>query len=184
MKWPRFIISVAIPLTAGSIAGIVTSRNVNTWYPQLNKPSFNPPNWLFGPVWTILYIMMGISLYLLWTKSSSANKSSGSLPDQSAPHSFTTGSKAFAPITTSPAKQNAIILFFIQLALNFIWSFLFFQWHLIGWALVDICLLWLSIIVCLRIFPRISKPATWLFVPYLLWVSFATVLNAAIYMLN
>lgn len=157
MKWLRLIISIAIPLAAGSIAGIVTSRNVTTWYPQLNKPSFNPPNWLFGPVWTILYIMMGISLYLLWSKS--INRS-------------------------QPAKQKALILFFIQLALNFIWSFLFFQWHMVGLALVDICLLWLLIVACLVVFPKISKPAAWLFIPYLLWVSFATVLNAAIYILN
>ncbi|RXK83668.1 TspO/MBR family protein [Filimonas effusa] len=154
MKWTKFIISLAIPLAAGAIAGTVTANNVNTWYPQLNKPSFNPPNWLFGPVWTILYIMMGIALYLVWTKPA------------------------------SHIKSRAMALFFVQLALNFIWSFLFFQWHLIGMALVDISILWIAIISCLLVFSRISKPAAWLFVPYLLWVSFAASLNAAIYMLN
>ena len=154
MKWSRFIISLAIPLAAGAIAGAVTAGNVNTWYPQLNKPPFNPPNWLFGPVWTILYIMMGICLYLIRMKP------------------------------PSRIKSRAMRLFFVQLALNFIWSFLFFQWHLINLALVDISILWIAIVSCLLVFGKISKPVAWLFVPYLLWVSFAAILNASIYMLN
>ncbi|GGH78382.1 tryptophan-rich sensory protein [Filimonas zeae] len=154
MKWGKLIISLAIPLAVGAVAGIATSSNVDTWYPQLNKPSFNPPNSVFGPVWTVLYILMGISLYLIWRM----------------PVSF--------------ARNNALRLFFFQLALNFLWSFLFFEWHLIGWALTDIVLLLVSILFCIALFRRVQRIAAWLFVPYLLWVSFATALNFAIYRLN
>lgn len=154
MKTVKLIISLLIPLAVGAVAGIATSRNVITWYPELNKPTFNPPNWLFAPVWTMLYIFMGISLYLIWR----------------------------LPATTT--RNNAMKLFFIQLALNFIWSFLFFEWHMIGWALIDILVLLLFIIICIAGFTRIQKTAAWLFVPYLAWVSFATALNIAIYRLN
>jgi tryptophan-rich sensory protein len=154
MKFWKLFLSLAFPLAVGAIAGIATSNNVGTWYPQLNKPSFNPPNWLFAPVWTALYIMMGISLYLVWKQ---------------------------------PARMGrhiAVAFFFIQLAFNFLWSFLFFEWHLVGWALIEIGVLWLSLLGCIFAFSRINRTAAWLLVPYLLWVSFATVLNAAIYALN
>ena len=154
MKWLKLLVSLALPLAVGAIAGIATSNNVTTWYPGLNKPSFNPPNWLFAPVWTALYIMMGISLYLVWTQPASARRS------------------------------RALTIFFTQLALNFLWSFLFFEYHLIGWALIEIILLWLALLTCIVSFSKIHKPATWLLIPYLLWVSFATLLNAAIYILN
>lgn len=154
MKIGRLLISIAVPLAVGAIAGIATSNNVNTWYPELNKPSFNPPNWLFGPVWTVLYIMMGISLYLVW------NKPAGE------------------------PRRRAITVFFIQLALNFLWSFVFFEWHQIGWALADISLLWLTLLWCIILFAKIHRTAAWLLVPYILWVSFATALNASIFMLN
>lgn len=154
MKTGKLILSLIITLAVGAIAGIATSRNVATWYPELNKPSFNPPNAVFAPVWTVLYIFMGISLYLIWR------------------------------LPASNTRNSAMRLFFVQLALNFIWSFLFFEWHLIGWALVDIILLLLLIIICIAGFSRINKVAGWLFVPYLAWVSFATALNFAIYRLN
>lgn len=154
MKTGKLVLSLLITLAIGAIAGIATSRNVLTWYPELNKPAFNPPNAVFAPVWTVLYILMGISLYLIWR------------------------------LPSSDTRNNALRLFFVQLALNFIWSFLFFEWHLIGWALADIVLLLCLIITCIAGFSRISKTAAWLFVPYLAWVSFATALNIAIYRLN
>lgn len=154
MKWGKLVLSLLMTLAVGAIAGIATSKNVATWYPELNKPSFNPPNTVFAPVWTVLYIFMGISLYLIWR------------------------------LPVSITRNGAMRLFFVQLALNFIWSFLFFEWHLIGWALADIILLLLVIITCIMSFSRINKVAAWLFVPYLAWVGFATALNIVIYRLN
>ena len=151
----KLIISIAIPLAVGGIAGIFTSSSVNGWFTTITKPSFNPPNWLFAPVWTALYIMMGIAFFLIW-KSDAATK----------------------------IKNAAMGLFFLQLAFNFLWSFIFFYAHQPGWALVDILLMWLAILCTIIYFTKISAIATWLMVPYICWVSFATVLNYAIWKLN
>lgn len=150
----KFIIAVAIPLTVGSISGYVTSSSVDNWFTTINKPSFNPPNWLFAPVWTTLYILMGISLYLVWQKN--------------ATHS----------------KTRAILMFGIQLFLNFLWSIIFFGLHEPGWAFVDIVVLLFSIILTIVEFRKLSKAAAWLLLPYILWVAFATALNFAIWRLN
>lgn len=145
---------VLLPLFVGALGGIVTSREINTWYVYLSKPFFNPPNYLFGPVWTFLYISMGISLYLIITNQKSRN------------------------------KRRAYILYFSQLLLNFLWSFLFFSLHQVDLALVEIILMWLCIAWMIRAFYSINKTAAILNIPYLLWVSFATVLNASICFLN
>ena len=152
----KFIISVLIPVSIGAISGLFTASNVETWFVTVAKPSFNPPSWLFGPVWTTLYVMMGIAFFLVW-KNETVQKS---------------------------IKQKAIILFTIQMLLNFLWSFIFFQQHEIGWALVDIILLWIFILLTIFSFAPISKTAAWLLVPYISWVSFATILNFAIWQLN
>ena len=152
----KFIISVLIPVGIGAISGLFTASNVKTWFVTVAKPSFNPPGWLFAPVWTTLYIMMGIAFFLVW-KNETIQKS---------------------------IKQKAIILFAIQMVLNFLWSFIFFQQHEIGWALVDIILLWIFILLSIFSFAPISKTAAWLLVPYISWVSFATILNFAIWQLN
>ena len=152
----KFIISVLIPVGIGAISGLFTASNVQTWFVTVAKPSFNPPSWLFGPVWTTLYVMMGIAFFLVW-KNETVQKS---------------------------IKQKAIILFAIQMVLNFLWSFIFFQQHEIGWALVDIILLWIFILLTIFSFAPISKTAAWLLVPYISWVSFATILNFAIWQLN
>ena len=152
----KFIISVLIPVGIGAISGLFTASNVKTWFVTVAKPSFNPPGWLFAPVWTTLYIMMGIAFFLVW-KNETIQKS---------------------------IKQKAIILFAIQMVLNFLWSFIFFQQHEIGWALVDIILLWIFILLTIFSFAPISKTAAWLLVPYISWVSFATILNFAIWQLN
>lgn len=150
----KLISSIALPLVLGAIAGMFTSQSVPDWYSTLNRPSFSPPNWIFGPVWTILYILMGISFFIIWKQK------------------------------VSKARNLAISIFFLQLLLNFAWSFIFFYFKMIGLALVEITLLWFTIILMLVLFYRIKPVATYINIPYLLWVSFATVLNAGYYFLN
>jgi len=151
----KFIISLLLPLAVGGISGFFTTKAIPGWYAQLDKPWFNPPNWLFSPVWTSLYIMMGIALWLVW-KSDSPQK----------------------------LKQRAIYLFAAQLVLNFFWSLIFFNLHQIGWALVEIVAMWGMILLSIVAFSKINKAAAWLLVPYISWVSFATILNYSIWQLN
>jgi translocator protein len=150
----KLIVSIALPLIVGAVAGIFTTKAIPGWYATLNRPIFNPPNWIFGPVWTVLYVLMGISLYLIWIQP----------PGQ--------------------ARTFALVAFFIQLLLNFGWSFLFFYFKSISLALVEIILLWLSIVITLILFYKIKPLATYINIPYLLWVSFATLLNASYFKLN
>ena len=151
----KLFISILIPLLVGGIAGFFTTTGVNGWYAVANKPSFNPPNWLFAPVWTALYIMMGIALYLVW-KTETANA----------------------------IKQKALILFGVQLALNFLWSFIFFYAKQPGWAFADIIAMWIVILLTIIWFGKISTTAAWLLVPYIFWVSFASLLNFYIWKHN
>ena len=151
----KLIISIFIPIYTGFFGGLVTFSTVTTWYAGLNKPFFNPPSWLFGPVWTILYVLMGISLFLVWKKG-----------------------------LNNEAARIAIALFSCQLAVNLFWSFAFFGFMAPVAALVTILLLWLLIIVMIINFYHISKAAALMNIPYLLWVTFATVLNFAIVILN
>ena len=153
-KTLKLILCILLPLIVGVISGVATATGVNTWYVNLNKPSFNPPNYLFGPVWTMLYILMGISFYLIL--------------------------KSANPIL----KKRAVIIFCVQLFLNFCWSFLFFKFQILGVAFIEIILLWFSICIMLIAFYKINKTAYYLQIPYLLWVSFATVLNGSIWVLN
>jgi len=150
-----FIINIAITLGIGALGGWATAQSVRTWYPTLNKPSFNPPNWLFAPVWTTLYILIGISAYLIWIKR-----------DQIAhfPRTFA--------------------IYFIQLILNLAWSFIFFYLHEIGFALAEIILLLIVVIINAVTFYRIDKLAGLLFIPYIIWVSFASFLTYNIFILN
>jgi tryptophan-rich sensory protein len=148
------ILCIALPLIVGSVSGIATSGNITTWYATLNKPAFNPPNYLFGPVWTALYLMMGISLFMIW---------------RSPP---------------GDARNYALAIFAIQLVLNFGWSFIFFHFKQVGWAFFEIILVWISVLAMIIIFHRINKTAAFLQVPYLLWVSFASVLNGSVWWLN
>lgn len=145
---------IGIPLAVGAIAGYATTSQIGGWYAGLDKPAFNPPDSVFGPVWTMLYILMGISLFLVWK----------------------------AP--AGRARNRALAIFWLQLALNFAWSFLFFRFHWIGVALADILLIWAGVVVMIFAFGKVHRMAAVLQVPYLLWVSFATALNAAIWKLN
>lgn len=150
----QLILCLLAPLTVGAISGIATASNITSWYIHLNKPSFNPPNYLFGPVWTTLYTLMGISFFMVLQK------------------------------TKTPQRTIAIRIFWIQLALNFCWSFLFFQFHLLGLAFIEILMMWTCIILMIKSFYSINKTAAILQLPYLLWVSFASLLNASLWYLN
>lgn len=151
----KLIISIALPLAAGALGNIATMPAIPTWYQGLNKPAFNPPRGLFGPAWTLLYILMGIALFFVWCKG--FNK---------------------------PGVKLALLVFLIQLVLNVIWSFLFFGLRSPLAGLIEIVVLWLAILFTLILFFRVSVPAGVLLLPYLGWVTFATVLNAAIVTMN
>jgi benzodiazapine receptor len=150
----RFFLSLAIVSVAAWVGSMVTYPSINNWYAALDKPFFNPPNWVFGPVWTLLYLLMAISLYLVWSAS------------------------------TGRSKRLAMSAFGVQLALNIAWSVVFFGLHQ-PWAAVGIIVtMWLAIAVTMASFWPISKLATYLLAPYLVWVGFATGLNISIAMLN
>ncbi|MCX2475597.1 tryptophan-rich sensory protein [Pedobacter sp. MC2016-05] len=150
-----FLINIVITLGIGALGGLATSESVKTWYPTLNKPSFNPPNWLFAPVWTSLYILIGIAAYLVWIKRDK--------------------------IAHFP---RVLAIYFIQLILNLCWSFIFFSLHEIGFALFEILILLIVIVVNAIAFHKIDKWAGYLFIPYILWVGFASFLTYSIFMLN
>lgn len=150
-----FLICLFIPLLIGSFAGFITRYEVDgSWFNLLKKPSFNPPNWLFGPVWTTLYILMGIGLFLIW------NNSSGEI------------------------RKKAVLVFSLQLVLNFCWSVLFFYSKMIFASVIDIILLWICICWMIFLFKQIKPTAGYLQLPYLAWVSFASVLDISIWILN
>jgi tryptophan-rich sensory protein len=151
----RFIIAVAAPLIVGGLSGFATSSGVETWFPTLVKPAFNPPSWVFGPVWTVLYVLMGVAAFLVWKKG-----------------------------TETEGVRAALTLFAVQLALNGLWSILFFGMQSPGLAFMEIIVLWLAIAATIGTFWRVTQPAAWLLLPYLAWVSFAAVLNGSIWMLN
>ena len=151
----KFVISILIPVLVGAISGYFTSSGVNGWYAAANKPWFNPPNWIFAPVWTTLYVLMGIALFLVWKTES-----------------------------VKTIKQTAIILFAVQLTLNFFWSFIFFKLQQPAWAFAEIIVMWLMILLTILWFGKINAVAAWLLVPYICWVSFASVLNYSIWKLN
>jgi benzodiazapine receptor len=153
-KFIKLALCITVPLLIGGISGFATATSINDWYVGINKPSFNPPNYLFGPVWTTLYILMGISFFMIL---------------QSPVNEF---------------RKKAVAIFCIQLLLNFCWSFIFFKFQLLGFAFIEIILMWISIVTMIIIFFEINKKAALLQIPYLLWVSFASVLNGSIWFLN
>jgi len=151
----KLIISLAIPLVVGSVSGYLVRDEMNVeWFSILAKPSFNPPSYLFGPVWTVLYILMGVSMFLIWN----------------------------TPKTE--LRQKALAVFGIQLFFNFWWSILFFSFHTIFLSVIDILIMWFLIIYMITLFKKIKPFAAYLQIPYLFWVTFATVLNISIWYLN
>jgi len=150
----KFFISILLTLVIGFAGSFFTSSSVNDWYTTLNKPIFNPPNWLFGPVWTLLFILIGLSFYFVWIEN------------------------------FGKQKKIAIGIYSFQLILNLLWSFLFFGLKKPFLALIEIFFLWMVIITNLIMFYKISKKAGLLLIPYLLWVTFAAILNLFIFVLN
>ena len=145
---------VTLCLFVSAAGGMVTATSVDTWYQALAKPSFNPPNWVFAPVWTTLYFLMDVSSWRIWRRRA------------------------------TQATRGALALFGLQLFLNFAWSVLFFGFQRIDLALIDIVILFVAIVANMILFWRIERLATLLLVPYAAWVVFAIVLNVSIWLLN
>lgn len=155
-KYIKIAIALLVCLAVGYSASTVTRPSVETWYPTLVKPIFNPPNWIFMPMWTLLYILMAVAAGLVWDKIKEQNE----------------------------VVKKALLFFIIQLTLNAIWSYLFFGLKNPLLALVEIALLWLMIYETYLKFIKINKTAGYLLIPYMAWVAFAAVLNASIWWLN
>jgi tryptophan-rich sensory protein len=151
----KLLLSLVVPLAVGGLAGWATSAGVAEWYPTLTKPTFNPPAWVFGPVWTLLYLMMGLAVFLVWRRGLEVE-----------------------------GVRAALAVFVVQLVLNGVWSLLFFGLRSPGLAFAEILVLWLAIGVTSWLFWRVAPAAGLLLVPYWAWVSFAAVLNGSIWSLN
>jgi tryptophan-rich sensory protein len=151
----KFIISIVICQLAGFIGSFATRTSVAVWFRTLEKPSFNPPPQVFAPVWITLYVLMGIAFFLIWKKSAG----------------------------NSDVKY-AMTIFIVQLVFNTSWSLVFFGLHSISGGMIVIIILWFLILTTIFSFYKISHPAAYLLIPYILWVSFASVLNFAIWKLN
>ncbi|WP_297706413.1 TspO/MBR family protein [uncultured Eudoraea sp.] len=154
-KLTYIAISVSICLIIGFLSGFATQSSVNDWYLTLNKPSFNPPNWIFGPVWTLLYILMGIAAGIVWAKG-------------------------FHHIWVKTALYN----FGFQLLFNVLWSVVFFGFKNPFWALLVILILLALILLTIKWFNVVSRTAAYLLIPYFFWVCFATILNYKIWEMN
>ena len=150
----KLVASVILCQIAGFLGSLFTTPAIPTWYKTLNKPSFTPPTWIFSPVWISLFILMGISLYFVWRRAD------------------------------HPQFKAALIFFFVQLILNVLWSVAFFGLKSPFLGLVDIVALWIAIFLTIQHFLKVSKFAGVLLIPYLLWVSFATLLNFSLWILN
>jgi tryptophan-rich sensory protein len=153
IKWGLLIGLILVCNLIGALGAIWTSSD-SSWYKKINKPDFNPPSWIFGPVWTLLFTLMGISLYLVWVSPS------------------------------SNIKMIALILFGIQFLFNIAWSYLFFGLNKPLWSFIEILLLLVWIIITAFYFFKVNKTSGYLFIPYFLWVSFASFLNYSIWKLN
>lgn len=151
----KLVLCLVISLSAGLIGGIFTSSAITGWYSTLLKPGFNPPNWLFGPVWTILYLMMGLALFLI----------------------IDSGERQYK-------IKSASGIFLLQLVLNLLWSLIFFGLKRPDLAFGEILLLWLAILWTIVSFRKISRQAALLLIPYLAWVTFAALLNFSLWRLN
>jgi tryptophan-rich sensory protein len=149
------MISVALCQAAGIVGSLFTTPAISSWYASLRKPAFAPPNWVFAPVWTTLYFLMGISLFIVWNIGLEKN-----------------------------SVRKSIVVFGIQLLLNVFWSYLFFGLKSPLLGLGEIVVMWLTILLTILIFFRISKKAAVLLIPYLMWVSVASYLNYSILVLN
>jgi len=151
----KLILSVVICQIVGGVGAIFTSSSISTWYPNLIKPAFTPPNWMFAPVWTILYLLMGVSLFLILVKREEKG-------------------------TLTPA----LTIFAVQLTLNGLWSYLFFGLRNPLYGFIGIILLWVMILLTMLEFSKISRLASMLLIPYLAWVTIAATLNFYLWRMN
>jgi len=154
-NFSKLVIAIGVSEMAGIVGSFFTVSAIPNWYAGLVKPVLNPPGWVFGPVWTTLYALMGVAAFLIWR------------------HGW-----------EKKEVKTVLGMFSVQIFLNAIWSIIFFGLHSPIWAFVDIVLLWLAIVWTIVVFYRVSKPAAYLLLPYILWVSFAAYLNYTIWMLN
>lgn len=151
----KLLASILLCQLAGAIGAVFTASSVENWFPLLEKPFFSPPSWIFPPVWILLYTLMGISLYIVWKKGVQQRE-----------------------------VKIGLLIFGIQLGLNIIWSYLFFGLRSPYYAFIEIILLWFAILLTIIQFRKISKTASYLLLPYILWVSFAMLLNHSLWLLN
>jgi translocator protein len=152
---PKLIVSILAVFLAGAVGTVYTLKEITTWYVSLIKPSWTPPNWAFGPIWSTLYVLMGISLFLIWREGLERKD-----------------------------VKIAILVFAVQLVINVGWSIIFFATHNIIGGLVLVIILWISILINILVFYRISKPAAIILIPYLIWVTIAGYLNYTVFVLN
>jgi len=157
VNWRRLLISLLIVFLAGFIGSYFTYPGIQSWYAGLNKPAIALPNWLFAPVWSALYVLMAFSFYFVWNKSKVSNK---------------------------VLVNECMTLFIIQLVLNSLWSIIFFGLHNISLALVEILVLWSFLFLTIVKFYKIDKKSAYLLIPYILWVSFAALLNYSFMAVN
>ena len=152
----KLIVTVSISELAGIIGFVFTMSAIQSgWYTALTKPALNPPAWVFGPAWTVLYFLMGVSVWLVWKKGLDQN-----------------------------GVKIALVIFDTQLIFNVFWPIIFFGLRSPGWAFVEIIFLWLVILATIILFAKISRPAAWLLAPYIIWVSFAGYLNFSVWQLS
>jgi tryptophan-rich sensory protein len=151
----KLVVSILVCQGAGLVGSVFNIASIPTWYTTINKPIFNPPNWIFAPGWTTLFVLMGIALYLVWREGYGKKQ-----------------------------VKRAMSAFSGQLILNILWSALFFGLRSPALAFAEIVALWVAIFITIKEFKKISKTAAWLLVPYIVWVSFAAILNLSIVLLN
>ena len=155
IHWGKLLVSILLSQAAGVVGSVFTAPNIEGWYNTLAKPSLNPPSWVFAPVWTILYTMMGLALYIIWVRHVGGHR-----------------------------RVFWLRLFLIHLAVNALWSIVFFGQHALGIALAIITVLWVLLLTLIIIGFRLNRIVAYLLMPYLAWVSFASYLNYAIWSLN
>lgn len=166
-KWSTLAIALATPFIAAAVGGVATSSSLGSWYRRLRKPSWNPPSWVFGPVWNTLYLMMGLASWLVWRRRE----------DKS-------GWFGLGGHDQKERVDGALRLYGIHLVFNALWSVIFFGMRRVDWAFAELLVLWSLILSTLTRFFQIDKRAGWLLVPYQLWVTFAAILNFTVWRMN
>ncbi|MFZ3099817.1 MAG: TspO/MBR family protein [Minisyncoccales bacterium] len=174
----KLIASIVICQAAALIGSMFTMPAVGGWYAELNKPSWTPSGGVIGAAWTVIYLLMGVSLYLAWAKNFQISENLSGM----AARAWNCISQKL--LDGAWQKQNIIAVFSVQLILNVLWSFVFFELKMPGWAFFELLMLWAAIAYTIANFRRVSKPAAYLLLPYIAWVTFAGYLNFVIWQMN